>query len=115
MNESQRAPTAIAAIDARAPCKLSQVPRAVSSWAPRAFLAAVKPGKRGGAQHLRDLRFLVRAGAARGCPEKRRRESWLPLTPAAPTRVCRKLPRVPRALAARPLRGRRDGNRRKLE
>ena len=34
---------------------------------------------------------------------------WLPLAPFAPRRVRRRLPRVPRALAARPPRGRRPG------
>ena len=53
--------------------------------------------------------FLVRAVAAEPSREKRRRKGWLPLAPAAQPRVRRRLPRVPRALAARPPRGRRAG------
>ena len=54
-------------------------------------------------------KFLVRAVAAEPSREKRRRKGWLPLAPAAQPRVRRRLPRVPRALAARPPRGRRAG------
>ena len=54
-------------------------------------------------------KFLVRAAAAEPSREKRRRGGWLPLAPAAPPRVRRRLPRVPRALAARPPRGWRAG------
>src|SRR5208282_1562342 len=53
--------------------------------------------------------FLVRAVAAEPSREKRRTGEWLPLAPFAPRRVRRRLPRVPRALAARPPRGRRAG------
>ena len=57
----------------------------------------------------RPAKFLVRADAAEPSREKRRRGGWLPLRGGPRRRVRRRLPRVPRALAARPPRGRRAG------
>src|ERR1700722_20806679 len=53
--------------------------------------------------------FPVRAIASEPSPDERRRKGWLPRAPPAPQGFVAGLPRVPRALAARPPRGRRAG------